>query len=349
MTIAELHIGIDVGLRGTNTFTHRSLDPEEKDWWLNKAQYEYIWNKTDSVINPKQQEFAVTKKRLGDIQNLIIPKTVKLYKESDGVFFGILPSDFLLYIDDKSSLLKCGKSKNYDIEKDIKNYFVVPFKNITNFNLSINLKNNSNVVTEIFNSNSNIEFANAYTESEASFYYKYWIMNDSNLPENVEIYWENYNGIFKSESFIIVTDNSFKEVNLQKENIVTVISKNTIEFNYYNITQDDKTFISGTLLSPENLSKVQDNYFYKPRKDKVFYTLKNNKIYVYCDKNLIMNEIQFDYYREPRYINYILGITSEITQTRHHELLDIAIKQICTLNPNENYQTLIPNIIQNQN
>jgi len=334
MTIDELHIAIDVGLRGTNTFNHLSIQPEEKDWWLNRAQYDYIWGKTDITQSADKQSFASSKKRLGDIQNLITSTTVDLYRESEGVYNGFLPSDFMIYIDDNSTSLTGCKNLKKETETIIKNYFVIPFKKITDYNIAISLVKNDNSIQSIFDSLEFQDLADNLYEDAQAFYYVYLIAEMKRRFNDINIYWENFNGNYYNQSFIIVTDSTY--IRAIKKHGITIhnIPATSIGFLKDKASIDSSEIkLKSVLISPENFSKVSNDWFYKPKNNQILITIKNNKFFVYCSKNISINKISFDYYRIPQNINSLINITSEIDPTRHDELLDITLQKIRMLNP----------------
>jgi hypothetical protein len=70
MTISEMHIAVKMGLDKTSALELPAFEPEEIDYWLNKAIWEFVKTRY-SGNNLKGESFEQTEKRIRDINSLI--------------------------------------------------------------------------------------------------------------------------------------------------------------------------------------------------------------------------------------------------------------------------------------
>jgi hypothetical protein len=82
MTIQEFHIGIDIELDKTLDFEYPYISPEQKDYWLNKAQERFI----DNIAYPKNKNdygFEEVQKNIDQIRTIVVTSS------------GIVPSEII--------------------------------------------------------------------------------------------------------------------------------------------------------------------------------------------------------------------------------------------------------------
>lgn len=75
MTISEMHIAVKLGLDKSSSLELPAFEPEEIDYWLNKAVLYFI-NTRYSGNNIKRESFEQTQKRLDDLRTLITEATI---------------------------------------------------------------------------------------------------------------------------------------------------------------------------------------------------------------------------------------------------------------------------------
>jgi hypothetical protein len=74
MTIQEFHIGFDIELDKTLDFEYPYISPEQKDYWLNKAQEQFI----DNIAYPKNKMdygFEEVQKNIDQLESLVVTST----------------------------------------------------------------------------------------------------------------------------------------------------------------------------------------------------------------------------------------------------------------------------------
>lgn len=101
MTSSEFHIAIDLELDKTLDFEYPYIQPEEKDYWLNKAQDRILSQKLFGN-NIKGVPFDLSLERIDDIQPLIKNESINGTSSSIDLSPYIkefkLPSDYKYYI-----------------------------------------------------------------------------------------------------------------------------------------------------------------------------------------------------------------------------------------------------------
>lgn len=93
MTIQEFHTNFDIELDKTLDFEYPYILAEQKDYWLNKAQDEFI----NDIIDPKPNKkgFEETQNRIDDLRTIVKPSG-NLTATADGTKYSVtLPEDYL--------------------------------------------------------------------------------------------------------------------------------------------------------------------------------------------------------------------------------------------------------------
>lgn len=137
MDITEMHLNIDLELNKLNSNLYEIILPQEKDYFLNRAQERFIKQRYGALSNPKRQGFEMSQKRVDDLRNLLVPnyydKCFKLsindfdYASKLKFYF---PGDYMFLTSSRSKMKHnhCGTLTPVDT--------AVTFKTIT-INLSI--------------------------------------------------------------------------------------------------------------------------------------------------------------------------------------------------------------------
>ena len=136
MDITEMHLNIDLELNKLNSNLYEIILPQEKDYFLNRAQERFIKQRYGALSNPKRQGFEMSQKRIDDLKNLLVPnyydKCFKLpvtdFDYNDKLKF-YFPGDYMFLTSSRSRLKHnyCGTLTPVDTN--------VTFKTIT-INLS---------------------------------------------------------------------------------------------------------------------------------------------------------------------------------------------------------------------
>jgi hypothetical protein len=137
MDITEMHLNIDLELNKLNSNLYEIILPQEKDYFLNRAQERFIKQRYGALSNSKREGFEMSQKRIDDLRNLLVPnyydKCFRLpvtdfdYTNKLKFYF---PGDYMFLTSSRSKMKHnhCGTLTPVDT--------VVTFKTIT-INLSI--------------------------------------------------------------------------------------------------------------------------------------------------------------------------------------------------------------------
>lgn len=87
MTVAEMHIGFQIGVDKVSSLGYPGFEPEEIDYLLNQAQDQFV--KTRYTGNtPGGKGFEQTEKRMDDIRNVVKRETLVPFTASSNKPFG---------------------------------------------------------------------------------------------------------------------------------------------------------------------------------------------------------------------------------------------------------------------
>jgi hypothetical protein len=97
MTIQEFHNNIDIELDKTLDFEYPYILPEQKDYWLNKAQSRIIKQRMYPK-DPRLKGFEDTQKRIEDLRSLIKDSEELTPTTSGTKYLITLPNDYLYLV-----------------------------------------------------------------------------------------------------------------------------------------------------------------------------------------------------------------------------------------------------------
>ena len=86
MTINEMHIATKLGLDKTSALDLPSYEPEEIDYWLNRAINVFIKTRY-SGTNAKNESFEQSQKRIDDLRTLVTATTLDLVAVTSGAIY----------------------------------------------------------------------------------------------------------------------------------------------------------------------------------------------------------------------------------------------------------------------
>lgn len=340
LTAKELHIALDLGLQFINSNRERSIQPEEKDMFLNKAMYQFIDTRISPKLNTKKEGFEATIKRYDDLQELKKTITYPTYIDSSEVnrVFCPLPHDYYHLINSRSKLLyNC----NY-VSKSVESngiFQVIALPLVTNgtdynsFSITVSYYDN-NVLTV-----SKIVDLGNYTLST---------IDDENVFEMINIVLSDFNNLdgrlelfYKDGAFYLICrepTTSFSLVSAyiysEPEIDVTVIT----DLKRYNLTP--------TMTSPNDLFKseeiedmIGEYYYSKNRQLAPCTTINEGNLYVYENNKFAVKNVTFTYIRKPKLINISTNQGCELNKA--DEIVDIAIQTIKGVLGSPTYQHIV--------
>jgi hypothetical protein len=337
-TVKEMHIAIDERLQQLNSNRKLSLLPQQKDNRLNEAVIQFINNKTTPKTNSRKEGFEDTQKRYDDIEELIRSSSLSVYLDGTNKVICPLPWDYYHLINDRTTLKYNCSGINYAItQSDITFTAVIPFPDdstgsagvyYSNFVLTVN-------GVSIYTS----PFTTATLKSvDSKFMLINSILETLNIGGVYEVYWEYYLDHYEKNSFIIITPITVTTCSMTFNSITTIgVGKHYSYLTYGNNDWSGIITRSNSLQSQENIYDILDNYYYRKNMYlKPYSTIKRDFLNVFHDTTFIIKEVNIDYIKKPRLINYLLNQTCELSIGE--EIIAIVVENIMADKTND-YQT----------
>lgn len=133
MTVSELHTAFRLELDKTNSLSTTSFEPEEIDYWLNKA-YLALVNQKMFGTNPRGEGFDMSQKREDDLRLLINTAITPVVLSSTSNDFSVQIStnfpNYLYFISSFTTFNNQTKVVNYNISHLDKDKFIETCVNI---------------------------------------------------------------------------------------------------------------------------------------------------------------------------------------------------------------------------
>lgn len=124
MNVQEMHIGLGIGMDKIASLSHDSLQPKEKDYYLNRAIDEYI--KQQYVLLRHEEEIEEAKFVLENLRTIIAEGNIGL--SSPGFFgmtnskSGTLPNDYRFYVFSKTTFENYSRNNSLMTISSIKQH-----------------------------------------------------------------------------------------------------------------------------------------------------------------------------------------------------------------------------------
>lgn len=356
MTALEFHIGLDLGLQEINSALENDFGVEEKDFFINEEIKKFISQRLNPESNLKGVGFEDTTKRLDDLQKLKKEKYLNTYSWDalnigkttafNSNVFSFLPSDYLHKIEINPEVYYNCNISSYT--ETTSSFGIAEYSLPTNYDYSpfqIELEING-VYTTIFTSAS-YPYINAGLNIEYWFYMKDLIRDVISYASltGLEVYWEQLAGFFGvNRLYFVNTNPSYTNIRITT-NSVTVIPFNPISVKYYNLVNKKLKVAEARVYNSEVINDRLRDAFTKTTPTSVVCEVTKGLIRLYHNDNFYIQNIGFKYYKKPMKVNYNLGITSDLDENVHHEILNNAITTIKSLiNSNTYKQFLTENL-----
>jgi len=375
MNIQDMHLAIRQGVDKINSLQADLLLTEELDIELNKAQTRFINNR---LIIRNGQGFEVSQKRIDDLRSLLREyEDTVTYKEqiSSKVFVDsfTLPSDYLYLVNQRSYVVQNNcQSITFSVKNpaavDV-NYFIVNFDTFF-------LNNNSQLVNpvSVMADPSNFSLGGAWIVSPTLLgnfifpqdieAYKQTLLDPVNWNPGFAIYWEKYLDINKPNNIIITVDASVHSWFNWDASISSLVTQ-LVGSSSPAIASDDPSnqFAPAKYLSLSAAAFREAASFtnkeWKPNKyvqhDDIFTllndpfnstkpsspltTIRNNQIDIYTSDIFIIEKVKITYIRKPQKISLSLGLSCELPEHNHQEVVDMTVSSILETFQDSRYQT----------
>lgn len=325
MNINDMHIAIDLELNKINSNLYDIFLPQEKDYFLNRAQERFVKQRYTAISNPKQRGFEMSQKRIDDLRTLLVPNYYdKVYQLSStdfdfstkGRFY--FPDDYLFLTSNRSKVYTndCGTiTQNTSTESF--NVALVDIPNTTtNYaGLSITVDGNN-----IFNVGTNPEIASYTTEDKS-------LLIDLILNTLTVNNWKFYSS-FKNLSSDIVG------VKTTSGGIVVDLNETSVgydtavkSYTYFTASGGNDLVVPNRFIQQDDVYIVQQDPFNKTSvNDGPLCIIHNNSIDVFFEPNkFIVKEIAISYIRKPKLMSLSNNQSCELAEHTHAEILRDAV------------------------
>ena len=374
MNIQDMHLAIKQGVDKINSLQADLLLSEEIDIELNKAQTRFINNR---LIIREGQGFETSQKRIDDLRTLLREyENVVTFKEQisstkfvDSFKF---PVDYLYLVNQRSKVVQnnCGHI-SFTIKNpaavDV-NYFIVNFDTFF-------LNNNSQLVNpvSVMADPSNFILGGAWIVDPALLApfafpqdieaYKAVLLDPVNWNPGFAIYWETHLDIHKPNNIIITVDpfvHSWFNWDASLGLVTQLIGSSdpiiasddpsnqfspakylSLSASAYReaTTFTDKTWYANKFVQHDDIFTMLDDPFNTTKPSAPLTIIRNNEIDIYTSDIFIIEKVKITYLRKPQRISLSLGLSCELPEHNHQEVVDMAVSSILEIFQDPRYQT----------
>ncbi len=362
MDVKEMHIGIDIHLQKIDSEAFDNLLAEEKDWYLNSTVKRFIKNRSSSLSNLKRLGFQESQKRYDDLEKLITPASISLYKGTEsGFVFGILPEDYFSLVNSSSisDFNQCNSIGIVDGDDVEVKYFCIPmtqFVPYNSFSITAVLLGIAGTTEPLFDSTSSA-YPNLTTADQRHILVNQ-LLEQINQLDRWEARYENYGSLYIKDNLILI-DKEFGTGDPTQWDYIETIHVNpatdettTTQYTYKTLTFPTlKVGVGSTsksskrsqnrLINQEHLYRMIAHPFGKSTYSSPISILKNGQIEIAYDDNFLPSKLHIDYIRRPRMIDIKANQSCELAESVHEEIIDLAVQRIKAEISENNYQAIL--------
>jgi hypothetical protein len=337
MTIKEMHIALDNQLLLLSSNRKLRLLPQDKDYLLNLAQYDFIERRSSKKLNSKQEGFEDTVKRLTDLRELKRSTSLVAYIDTfdNRRVFCVLPNDCYKIIPSGSCDLEYSCNGSFKTTtngtKSIQ-YVSIPFNDDASGSageyyqgMIISITNTVPTTTTIFT------HSGYMVRSTVG---KFMVINEAisyiNNLNVCSIYWETYGNIYIPNNFIIIPTDQTETYTIATITYNTSVTNTAsfatpLSYNYNNGSSATTIKKPNDLVSTEDIESLLNNYYFtKNRYLKPIRTVDWNFIRVYQDTTFKVVTIYLDYIKYPRILSLDANVNCELGIQAQNEIVSIA-------------------------
>jgi len=348
-TVKEMHIALDLALQHIDSNRKQSIPEEFKDMVLNYAVLQFVETRSSNKTNIKREGFGDSVKREDDLRDLkSTAPNLPVYTNENNKKFSILPYNYYKFVSGggsvKFSKFELPKPTNYShyICQVIKFEPIKkgsPSKKDDGFYNGFVIELDDKV---IFNISDYGNMPSYYTE-DAKFMIINLVLEQLNKRKDFKVYWENWNNIYKQDSFIFIQnvnaiEEGFRHFRITYDNQIILPSVEVHKLKSYPYLNTSPKPI---VLSDSEESYLDSDNFYSKRNrhSAVQVYLEGQRLYVKEGDNFIVKDITLSYLKKPRLINHATNQTCEITVNR--EIIDLAAQRLKAYIKDEGYQHIV--------
>ena len=334
-TTQELHIALDILLQKVSSNWNKNFLPQEKDFFINREILKFVKQRFNPRSNNKQSGAFDTKKRVQDTSVLYKTVPLQVINQNQEEAVVKLPFDFLFDISGevKVSLL-CDSTNLNTILKNTYYASIDTLKvinSVTEVVLNITI---GSTVTQLFKLS---ELPNEYLPQDGiEDYRKVFIYNNalflkakSNLPKDVEIYYNNDTNQIDFRSSVLFTLSY--AVNTTSKEIQYSIEGNTV---FVNTNLKTATL---RIVDEEFRTPVKKSYLSSSKDESIVGYIRDSEILLPTIKNVVIDKILLTYVCKPKVIDLLLGINSNLSDSTLDEVISNTAETIKAVIASDTY------------
>ena len=364
MNVASMHLAIQQGVDKINSLQADLLLPEEIDIELNKSQDRFI-NLKYGRNNKFQKGFEESQKRIDDLRTLVTEfEAPTLFKEDLGrnffIDFFTLPEDYL-YLVNVLSRVHINDTCT-PVKYNLKNQ--APF---VYFKLGLDVLFFNDLIADqivmMEDLNDLTAGQSVLWENLSGFQYPQDINNVINdVLDNhyfgFDVYWEQFDDIYEKNHFIVIPEPDVYPW-LQHDASVGTVTHLVNLSNTTNILGDgepakfssesaskrvlledpEEVTVSSKFVQQDDIFTLLLDPFNTTKHTSPIYTIRANNLDIYTSDIFIIDAVKITYLRKPSKISLSLGISCELPEHCHQEIVDMTVSSILEGISDPRYQT----------
>lgn len=342
-----MHIAVNLGVQKIASFQVDNFLPQEIDHELNIAMDRFIKQRYNPMSNRYRRGFEQSQKRIDDLRNLVVDRTLPTFYAGDTVQDDMdfsfdraaLPNDYLFLVNVLARLnYNCEPAQiiiNTSEYKYIKISLTPPETGYVLVDVQTQLQsgqsNESLIQNESGLTMNDLMDNTNYTSGTPVLSLENLSTNSATVetsPTNdsneifVRLEGEDYDGdLLVTQVWKHPVTNEVIIVQPQEGPIVVTVTKRT--------TNNAKTKTVGCMyVQHDDLYMLLNNPFNKTKDGYPKYTIQENFIDVHTDDSFVVNDVKIKYIRRPSRIDKFQGVGCELPEHTHQEIVEMAIKSI---------------------
>jgi hypothetical protein len=324
LTVFESHTYITQALQRQGAFRKDYQFPAAIDFALNKATYRFIRNGIKPIANTLR--FQVNESSREDLQSLIVtnyPLTMIQSIDSGRYFRSPLPADFSYLINDRSVPIEdCEDAFTGATENRTYKYHYFDLADGT-------LDGNGYVYKQIVLTagNQTVTLNHQGFTSVKDKVLLIDVIKYEFKKLGIDVYWENYYGIEKTNKFIIPSTNLLTVYSITIDGVALPLTNETKSYtDLVKLNLTASKLIANTNVKQDDVDNMVDSFYSRPRITNPLSTVASNVIEVYSDKKFLVSKLLIDYIRLPRPISLSLNYSSDLHHTAIDKVCDLAVE-----------------------
>lgn len=327
-SIQDMHIFIDLELNKVNSNLYDIILPEEKDYFLNKAQERFVKDRYGAQSNNKGKGFEMSQKRIDDLRALLVPNYYDKAYLLDASDFDFdtklrfyLPNDYWFLTSQRSKVYgnECSPIVNTSNENKVYYNIIDLSTELTNTNQFKIYSPTDSILIE--NLNYPIEDINLFILDLVNN----WNTNFASTY-GWTFYINNYYDISSYGNIIAIGTGTGQAIKYGYGETITTLNTLTYKvFNYYTSTGNQIT-VPNKFAQQDDVYAMQQDPFNNSNMYSPITIINGDNIDVFVDKTkFIVKEIAISYIRRPKLMSLTLNQSCELAEHTHAEILRDAV------------------------